>query len=85
MNVDEMHIDACYAGSQKSLGALPGLAPVTLNDRAVEVIHNRKKPVQSYLSSTCKSYTATGMAIMLTIIQLAVILFMVCVKHYVSS
>src|SRR6266571_4082705 len=41
MNVDEMKIDACYAGSQKSLGALPGLAPVTLNERAVQVIKNR--------------------------------------------
>src|SRR5947208_6790244 len=48
INVDEMQIDACYAGSQKSLGALPGLAPVTLNNRAVQVILNRKKPVQSY-------------------------------------
>jgi len=48
MNVDAMKIDACYAGSQKSLGALPGLAPVTLNERAVEVLMNRKKPVQSY-------------------------------------
>lgn len=48
MNIDEMRIDACYAGSQKSLGALPGLAPVTLNERAVQVIQNRKKPVQSY-------------------------------------
>ncbi len=48
MHVDNMKIDACYAGSQKSLGALPGLAPVTLNERAVKVIENRKKPVQSY-------------------------------------
>src|SRR5258708_4466752 len=48
MNVDEMKIDACYAGSQKSLRALPGLAPVTLNERAVQVIQQRKKPVQSY-------------------------------------
>src|SRR6266704_6854042 len=48
MHVDNMKIDACYAGSQKSLGALPGLAPVTLNDRAVKVIEQRKKPVQSY-------------------------------------
>src|SRR2546425_3535152 len=48
MNIDEMKIDACYAGSQKSLGALPGLAPVTLNERAVQVIQQRKKPVQSY-------------------------------------
>jgi len=48
LHVDAMKIDACYAGSQKSLGALPGLAPVTLNERAVQVIKNRKKPVQSY-------------------------------------
>ena len=48
MNTDEMRIDACYAGSQKSLGALPGLAPVTLNERAVEVIKHRKRLVQSY-------------------------------------
>jgi alanine-glyoxylate transaminase/serine-glyoxylate transaminase/serine-pyruvate transaminase len=48
LNVDAMRIDACYAGSQKSLGALPGLAPVTLNKRAVSVIEQRKKPVQSY-------------------------------------
>jgi alanine-glyoxylate transaminase/serine-glyoxylate transaminase/serine-pyruvate transaminase len=48
MAVDAMKIDACYAGSQKSLGALPGLAPVTLNERAVQVIKDRKKAVQSY-------------------------------------
>lgn len=48
LNVDAMRIDACYGGSQKSLGALPGLAPVTLNKRAVEVIQQRKRPVQSY-------------------------------------
>ncbi len=48
MAVDAMQIDACYAGSQKSLGALPGLAPVTLNERAVQKIKKRKKPVQSY-------------------------------------
>jgi len=48
VDVDTMKIDACYAGSQKSLGALPGLAPVTLNQRAVSVIEQRKQPVQSY-------------------------------------
>lgn len=48
VHVDQMKIDACYAGSQKSLGALPGLAPVTLNARAVKVIEQRKRPAQSY-------------------------------------
>ncbi|GCE47130.1 alanine-glyoxylate transaminase/serine-glyoxylate transaminase/serine-pyruvate transaminase [Thermosporothrix hazakensis] len=48
VKVDEWKIDACYAGSQKCLGALPGLAPVTLNERALETIKKRRKPVQSY-------------------------------------
>uniref|UniRef100_UPI002ACC24ED pyridoxal-phosphate-dependent aminotransferase family protein n=1 Tax=Thermogemmatispora sp. TaxID=1968838 RepID=UPI002ACC24ED len=48
MHIDQMKIDACYAGSQKCLGALPGLAPVTLNARAVEVIRRRRRPVPSY-------------------------------------
>lgn len=48
MHIDDMRIDACYAGSQKCLGALPGLAPVTLNERAVQTIRNRKSVVQSY-------------------------------------
>jgi alanine-glyoxylate transaminase/serine-glyoxylate transaminase/serine-pyruvate transaminase len=48
VKIDEMKIDACYSGSQKCLGALPGLAPVTLNERAVRAIQNRRKPVQSY-------------------------------------
>lgn len=48
MNVDQLKVDACYAGSQKSLGALPGLAPVTLNERSIQVIKQRKRPVQSY-------------------------------------
>ena len=54
MNIDEMRIDACYAGSQKSLGALPGLAPVTLNERAVQVIQHRKRLVQSYYLDVLK-------------------------------
>ncbi|HEY1353223.1 MAG TPA: alanine--glyoxylate aminotransferase family protein [Ktedonobacteraceae bacterium] len=48
IDVDAMKIDACYAGSQKSLGALPGLAPVTLNQRASRIIEQRRQPVQSY-------------------------------------
>jgi alanine-glyoxylate transaminase/serine-glyoxylate transaminase/serine-pyruvate transaminase len=48
LDVDGMKIDACYACSQKCLGALPGLAPVTLNARAVSAIEQRKRPVQSY-------------------------------------
>lgn len=48
VKVDEMKIDACYSGSQKCLGALPGLAPVTLNERAVQAIQQRSRPLQTY-------------------------------------
>ncbi|MBO8141088.1 MAG: alanine--glyoxylate aminotransferase family protein [Firmicutes bacterium] len=48
VRIDEWGIDAAYSGSQKCLGAPPGLAPVTLNDRARERIARRKGAVQSW-------------------------------------
>ncbi|MEW6723957.1 MAG: alanine--glyoxylate aminotransferase family protein [Bacillota bacterium] len=48
VRVDDWGIDIAYSGSQKCLSAPPGLAPVTLNDRAVEVLKNRKRKVQSW-------------------------------------
>jgi alanine-glyoxylate transaminase/serine-glyoxylate transaminase/serine-pyruvate transaminase len=48
VRVDELGIDICYSGTQKCLGCPPGLAPVTFNERAIEVIHNRKRKIQSW-------------------------------------
>ena len=48
VRVDELGIDACYSCTQKCLGCPPGLSPVTFNERAVEVIRNRKTKVQSW-------------------------------------
>jgi alanine-glyoxylate transaminase/serine-glyoxylate transaminase/serine-pyruvate transaminase len=48
VRVDELGIDVCYSGTQKCLGCPPGLSPVTFNDRAVEVIRQRKTKVQSW-------------------------------------
>ena len=48
LRVDDWRIDACYSASQKCLGAPPGLAPVTLSPRAVEVLRARTVPVQSF-------------------------------------
>jgi alanine-glyoxylate transaminase / serine-glyoxylate transaminase / serine-pyruvate transaminase len=48
LRVDDWKIDACYSASQKCLGAPPGLAPVTLSPRAVEVMRARAVPVQSF-------------------------------------
>ena len=46
--VDDWGIDICYSGSQKCLGAPPGMAPVTLNDRALGIVAERKTPPASY-------------------------------------
>ena len=48
MQVDEWGIDVCYSGTQKCLGAPPGLAPITLSEDAMEVVRTRETPVQSF-------------------------------------
>jgi len=46
--VDEWDLDVCFSGTQKCIGSPPGLSPITFNDRAMDVIHARKTPVQSW-------------------------------------
>jgi alanine-glyoxylate transaminase/serine-glyoxylate transaminase/serine-pyruvate transaminase len=48
VEVDRWGIDAIYSGTQKCLSCPPGLAPVSFNDRALDVILNRKTKVQSW-------------------------------------
>jgi alanine-glyoxylate transaminase/serine-glyoxylate transaminase/serine-pyruvate transaminase len=48
VDVDAREIDLCYAGTQKCLSCPPGLAPFTMNDRALEVITSRQVPVRSW-------------------------------------
>ena len=48
LRVDDWGIDAIYSGTQKCMSAPPGLSPVSFNERAAEVIKNRKTPVQSW-------------------------------------
>jgi alanine-glyoxylate transaminase / serine-glyoxylate transaminase / serine-pyruvate transaminase len=48
VETDGWDIDAIYSGSQKCLGAPPGLAPVTFGPRAVEALNKRKTKVQSW-------------------------------------
>lgn len=48
LKVDEWGIDAIYSGTQKCLSAPPGLSPVSFNERAIEIIKNRKTKVQSW-------------------------------------
>lgn len=46
--VDEWGIDVAYSGAQKCLSCPPGLAPVTFNERALQVFDRRKSKVQSW-------------------------------------
>lgn len=48
VEVDAWGVDACYSATQKCLGAPSGIAPVTLSDRAVQRIQDRKTPVCSF-------------------------------------
>jgi alanine-glyoxylate transaminase/serine-glyoxylate transaminase/serine-pyruvate transaminase len=46
--VDKWNIDICYGGTQKCLSCPPGLSPVTVNEKALDVLHKRKCKVQSW-------------------------------------
>lgn len=48
LEVDAWGIDACYSGTQKCLSCPPGLAPLTLNERALAAIRRRKTSCQSW-------------------------------------
>ncbi len=48
VEVDAWNIDAIYSGTQKCLSCPPGLAPVSFNQRAVDLILARKTKVQSW-------------------------------------
>jgi len=48
VRVDDWGLDAVYSGTQKCLSCPPGLAPLTFNSRAMEVLENRKHPVPSW-------------------------------------
>ncbi|NMA54312.1 MAG: alanine--glyoxylate aminotransferase family protein [Firmicutes bacterium] len=46
--LDQWGIDAAYSGTQKCISCPPGLAPISLNDKARKMLHNRKSPVSSW-------------------------------------
>lgn len=48
VRVDEWGIDALYSGTQKCLSCPPGLSPVTVSDRAAEVIQSRGSKVPNW-------------------------------------
>lgn len=48
VKVDDWGIDICYSGTQKCLSVPPGLSPITINQKGMDVLHSRKKKVQSW-------------------------------------
>ncbi|MGA6828295.1 pyridoxal-phosphate-dependent aminotransferase family protein [Nitrospira sp. NS4] len=62
VEVDQWGIDICYSGTQKCLSCPPGLAPLTVSARAMDMISRRRTPCQSwYLDlSLIADYWAEG-------------------------
>ncbi len=53
VRIDDWGIDAVYSGTQKCIGAPPGLSPVSFSPAAVEAMEKRQTKVQSwYLDMT---------------------------------
>lgn len=48
VDIDAWGIDAAYAASQKCLSVPPGLSPLTIGERARQVIEKRTRPVHSF-------------------------------------
>ena len=48
LKIDEWGVDAVYSGSQKCLSCTPGLSPISFNEKAMDVVKNRKTKVQSW-------------------------------------
>ncbi|MBM4404672.1 MAG: alanine--glyoxylate aminotransferase family protein [Chloroflexi bacterium] len=48
VRIDEWGVDIAYSGTQKCIGAPPGLAPITFGQRALDVLRNRKSRVANW-------------------------------------
>jgi len=46
--IDDWGVDISYSGSQKCLGCPPGMAPFTVNKKALDVVTNRSTKVPSW-------------------------------------
>jgi len=51
LKMDEWNIDLCLTGSQKAIGAPPGISLFCLNDRAWEAVEKRKTPIADYYAN----------------------------------
>ncbi len=54
LKMDEWNIDFCLTGSQKAVGAPPGVSLFCLNDKAWEAVEKRKTPIDDYYANLKK-------------------------------
>lgn len=48
VEIDAWEVDVAFSGTQKSMSAPPGLAPLTVSPRARQVLRNRSTPVRNW-------------------------------------
>jgi alanine-glyoxylate transaminase/serine-glyoxylate transaminase/serine-pyruvate transaminase len=48
VEIDRWGVDVAYSAAQKSLSCPPGLAPITVSERARQVMKNRRTPVSNW-------------------------------------
>ncbi len=48
VEIDAWGVDVAYSGTQKCLSVPPGLAPLTVSERALTVLHSRSTPVANW-------------------------------------
>jgi alanine-glyoxylate transaminase/serine-glyoxylate transaminase/serine-pyruvate transaminase len=48
VGIDRHRVDFAYSGTQKCLSCPPGLAPITLSEKALDALRKRKTKVQSW-------------------------------------
>lgn len=48
VKIDQWGIDICYSCSQKGISVPPGLSPITVSSKAMDILRGRKTKVQSF-------------------------------------
>jgi len=48
LDVDRQGIDICFSGTQKAISAPPGMSPISVNSRILDILRARKTKVQSW-------------------------------------
>jgi len=51
VKMDEWNIDFCLTGSQKAIGAPPGVSMFCLNEKAWDVVEKRNTPIDNYYAN----------------------------------